>query len=80
MVLLNNDSVECNVTTGIFDHQAVILTLIDANFDRKDTVYIFPNFSCTDDESILDTLDLHYVIFRNFKEFKKTPDVTCGSH
>lgn len=59
------ERVECNVTTGISDHQAVILTVINANFDRKDTVHFFPNFSRAHDESIIDMLALHYDTFRN---------------
>lgn len=60
------ENVECYVTTGISDHKAVVLTLINANFDRRNTVGFFPNFSRAHDESILDMLDFHYDRFMNF--------------
>lgn len=60
------EKVDCNVTTGISDHQAVILTLNNASFNCEDTIHFLPNFCHAHDESIIDLLDLHYDTFKNF--------------
>lgn len=59
------NAITCEVTNGISDHKAVLLSLSNVYPDHKNGVHLFPNFSRADDESILDMLAFYFDDFRN---------------
>lgn len=52
---------------GISGHQAMILTLGNAVFDKKLLRLSFPHFSRADDISTTDVLTFHFSVFENSK-------------
>lgn len=58
------NKVSCSVTSGISDHLAVVLTLLNVPPTNTNRIQFHPNFAMAHDEAILDALDLEYDAFR----------------